>query len=164
MARHCCCCLLDLELSVLHRVCLFFTLNRFFYPSVSSATSLRADASILERCKLFGHKTTKQRYYVVKKYKAADTRPPSSRAMLAASPLTNVRLLGGRHCHLDVMPPLLPAGGGQPHRRHPCAPHQWVCGQLCAGARRSSVRCLWGRIHEGFFFVESPKKIKKSLI
>ena len=29
-------------------VCVFFTLNRYFYPSTSSATSVRADSSILE--------------------------------------------------------------------------------------------------------------------
>ena len=29
-------------------VCVFFTLNRSFYPSTSSTTSVRADSSILE--------------------------------------------------------------------------------------------------------------------
>ena len=48
-------------------VCVFFTLNRSFYPSTSSATSIRADLSILEEIpwyKLCGHKATPQIDYV----------------------------------------------------------------------------------------------------
>ena len=45
-------------------ICVFVTLNRYFYPSTFSTTSARADSSILERYKLCGHKTTPQRYYV----------------------------------------------------------------------------------------------------
>ena len=35
----------------------FFTLHGSFYPSKSSTPSVRVDSSILERCKLCGHKT-----------------------------------------------------------------------------------------------------------
>ena len=44
---------------------MFFTLNRSFYPSTSSTTSVRADSSILDRDTFYGHKTTPKRYYVV---------------------------------------------------------------------------------------------------
>ena len=48
-----------------HEMCVFFTLNRCFYPSTSSTTSARTDSSILERYELFVHNTTPQRYYIV---------------------------------------------------------------------------------------------------
>ena len=42
-----------------------FTLNRYFYLSTSSATSVRADSSVLEEIQaLCAHKATPQRYYV----------------------------------------------------------------------------------------------------
>ena len=37
---------------------------RYLYPPTSSIISARADSSILERYKLFGHKPAPQRYYV----------------------------------------------------------------------------------------------------
>ena len=46
---------------VLCVVRVFFTLKRSFYSSTSSTTSVRADSSNLERCKLCGHKTTPRR-------------------------------------------------------------------------------------------------------
>jgi len=45
-------------------VVVFFTLNRSFYASTSSATSVRADSLNLEIFKFCGHKATPQRYYV----------------------------------------------------------------------------------------------------
>ncbi|MEP4441846.1 MAG: hypothetical protein ABJ059_00070, partial [Hyphomicrobiales bacterium] len=45
-------------------VVVFFTLNRSFYPSTSSTTSVRADSSTLERYKFCGHKATPHRFYV----------------------------------------------------------------------------------------------------
>ena len=40
-------------------LCVFFTLNRSFYPSTSNTTSVRAESSILQkRYKLCGHKAT----------------------------------------------------------------------------------------------------------
>ena len=38
-------------------VYVFFVLNRSFYPSTSSTTSVRADSSTLERCKVCGQET-----------------------------------------------------------------------------------------------------------
>ena len=45
--------------------CVFFTLNRSFYPPTPSTTSVGADSSILEKHKFCGHNTTPQRYYTV---------------------------------------------------------------------------------------------------
>ena len=42
---------------------MFFILNRYFYPSTSSTTNVRADSFILERYKLCGHKTASQRCF-----------------------------------------------------------------------------------------------------
>ena len=40
------------------RLCIFFTLNRSFYPSTSRTPIVSADFFLLERYKLCGHKTT----------------------------------------------------------------------------------------------------------
>ena len=45
-------------------MCVFFTLNNSSYPSASCTPSVRADSSILERYKFWGHKTTRQRYHM----------------------------------------------------------------------------------------------------
>ena len=47
-------------------VCVFFTLNRGFYPWTSNTPSVRADSSILERYRVCAHKTTPQRDYIVR--------------------------------------------------------------------------------------------------
>ena len=45
-------------------VCVFSMLDRSFYLSTFSTTSIRADSSVLERSKFCAHKPTPQRYYV----------------------------------------------------------------------------------------------------
>ena len=60
----------SLVISCSTALCVFFTFNRYIYPSTSSTTSVRADSSIPdERYKRCGPKTTPhQRYYIAIQY------------------------------------------------------------------------------------------------